>query len=767
MPFFTSGHLRRHKRAATSVIAAAALGLSAAVAVTAAPAGASASPLYENPHASPQARAADLAGRMTLAEQIGQMVQIQVGKIYGNCSGYSPGPVNPSCEKDVLVTDGAGSILSGGGDVPGQGAYPNTPQTWASQINALEKYSIDNTRLHIPIVYGADVVHGENDIVGTTLFPQQIGLGASFDQQLVTRVQDSASQAAAATNVRWAFAPVADVDTNSRWGRYYEPFGEDPTLNGALAADAVRGLQSTGVVASSVKHFAGYGGAASGLDRTPADISLRAFEEDQLPSYATAIKAGALSVMVDSGSVNGIPATGSRYLLTDVLRGQLGFTGVVISDWGDVASLATAYHIAPDYEHAIADAVNAGVDETMEPYDADSFVAGLTKAVSDGLVSPARIKQAAERILLMKFRLGLFDHPYVDASTAGKILGADLPLARTAAAESAVLLRNAGGVLPLKTSDKIVVTGPAADSVADTLGGWSVGWQGVPSGSAETAVTVKQGLVNAAGSNVTYAATQADAVSAMASADAAVLVLGRGPGAEGPNDTADPTLPAGQQAEVAALEATGKPVIVVLIDDRPDVLGTAGTADAVLMGWRPGTEGGDGIADVLYGKVNPSGRLPVSWPALSNNQPNSYRLTTLPGTGSDPAPAYPFGYGLSYTTYTSNVTAVSASPGGVSVKVAVANTGSTAGDLVVPVFASQPVSAVLVPSKRLAGFTRVSLAPGQSATVTVQVPDSALAVVQGDINAEGPPTLEHGQYVFSTGTAGAAPAATPANSLNL
>jgi beta-glucosidase len=273
--------------------------------------------------------------------------------------------------------------------------------------------------------------------------------------------------------------------------------------------------------------------------------------------------------------------------------------------------------------------------------------------------------------------------------------------------------------------------------------------------------------VNAAGSNVTYAATQSDAVSDMANADAAVLVLGRGPGAEGPNDQQDPTLPADQQAEVAALQATGKPVIVVLIDDRPDVLGTAGNANAILMAWRPGTEGGDGVADLLYGKVNPSGRLPVSWPALSNNQPNSYRLSTLPGTGSDPAPAYPFGFGLSYTSYTSNVTAVSKSSGGVSVSVAVANTGSAAGDLVVPVFASQPVSAVLVPSKRLVGFTRVHLAAGQSATVTVHVSNSALAVVQGDVNAEGPPTVEQGQYVFSTGTAGAAPSATTANSLNL
>lgn len=731
-----------------------------------------AGPVYQDRHASPQARADDLVRRMTLAEQIGQMVQIQVGKLYGDCSGYNAGPVNATCENQVLTVDGAGSILSGGGDVPGEGAYPNTPQTWAEQINALEKYSIDHTRLHIPIIYGADVVHGENDIVGTTLFPQQIGLGSTFDPALVQAVQTSASTASAATNVRWAFAPVADVDTNSRWGRYYESFGEDPVLDGTMSAAAVSGLQSSGIVAATVKHFAGYGAAQSGLDRTPTDLSLRSLEEEQFPSYAAAVHAGALSVMVDSGSVNGIPATASHYLLTDLLRGQYGFDGVVISDWGDVAALATNYHVAPDYEHAIAIAVNAGIDETMEPYDADSFVSNLTKAVHDGLVSPKRIQQAASRVLAMKFRLGLFDHPYVNAAQANAILGADTALARRAAAESAVLLRNQNNVLPLSRSAKLVVTGPAADSVADTLGGWSVGWQGVPAGSSETAVTVLRGLQNVGGANVTYAPTQAAAVGAMGNADAAIVVAGRPPGAEGPNDQRDPTLPADQQALVSALQATGKPVILVLIDDRPDALGSAASTTALLMAWRPGSQGGNGVADDLYGTVDPSGRLPVSWPQLATDQPNGYRQQTMPntynGTGPVYQPLYPFGAGLSYTSYTATVSGVSASRGGsVSVRVATANTGTRAGDLVVPVYASQPVSSVLVPSKRLVGFTRVHLAPGQSTAVTVSVPASALAVVPGDVNGAGPMTVEHGQYVFSTGTAGAAPTATATNSVLL
>ena len=743
-----------------------------AVAGLTAAAGSAASPaLYLDRHASPAARAGDLVGRLSLDEQLGQLVQIQVGKLYGDCGGYTPGPLNPGCAQDVLAKDLAGSILSGGGDVPGAGYYPNTPQTWATQINALQKYAIQHSPHHIPIVYGADVVHGHNDVVGTTLFPQQIGLGASFDADLVRRVQVSAGRAAAATNVRWAFAPVADVDTNSRWGRYYESFGEDPTLDGTLAAAAVRGLQATGRVAATVKHFAGYGASDSGLDRTPTDMSLRSFQTYQLPSYARGLDAGALSVMVNSSSVNGIPATGSHYLLTTVLRHQLGFDGVAISDWADVAALWNKYHVVGDYEHAIAKAINAGVDVTMEPYDADSFITNLKAAVHDGLIAKSRIRQAAKRVLTMKFRLGLFDHPYVNASAADDILGADTALARRAAAESSVLLRNQGGTLPLSTSAKVVVTGPAADSVADTLGGWSVGWQGVPSGSSEDAVTVREGLQNAGGANVTYAATQSEAVSAAGGADAIVAVLGRGPGAEGPNDQRDPTLPADQQALVTALKQTGKPVIVVLIDDRPDVLGDAGTADAILAAWRPGTEGGNGVADLLYGKADPSGRLPVSWPARATDQPNSYLYETMPstynGNGAVYQPAYPFGFGLSYSTTSSSVTSVARAGGSVAVRVKVTNSGSRDASAVVPVYVSQPESSVLVPAKRLAAFTRVQVAAGTSRTVTVTVPRSALKIVQGDVDASGPPTLEHGTYVFSTGSVTDAVTASGSNSLAL
>ena len=725
-------------------------------------AAATGTPTYLDPHAPVQARVNDLLGRMTLAAKIGQMTQIEVGKIVGNCND-GPGPLNQTCAQDVLGTDAAGSILSGGGAPPTEDINgADSPQDWATAVNTIVQYSIGHNPLHIPVIYGADVVHGHNNVLGDTLFPEQIGMGATYDVPLEQAAQVSAGKAALATNVRWGFGPIADVDRDTRWGRYNESFGEDPTLDAGMEAAGVTGLQDSGQVAATVKHFAGYGAANTGLDRTDADMSIRWLQDDELPSYQAGLAAGAETVMVDSGAVNGVPATSSHYLLTTVLRDRMHFTGLVVSDWADVVALQNNYHLAADYEHAAAIAVNAGVDMAMEPFNADAFTAAVTKAVSDHLISMARINQAAGRVLALKFRTGVFDHPLVDPSTANQTVGMDSGLARQAAAESTVVLQNSGNVLPLPTTAHVTVTGPNADSVPATLGGWSIGWQGVPNGSPEQAVTVRKGLAELGGANVTFAASQADAVAAAATTDDYVVVVGNGPGAEGPNDKRDPSLPAAQQAEVAALVATGKPVVVVVVDDRPLALGSlvkpngGVTPAGLVMAWRPGTEGGAGVADVLYGAVNPSGRLPVSWPKLNSDNPNSYLLLTLPNTSNSSArtyqPLFPFGAGLSYTGYSFGTVSAARQGGSVRVQVAVSNTGTKDGDLVVPVYVSQPLSDPIQPAKRLVGFTRTHLAAGQSSTVTVTVPLSRLAVTQGDIDATAPPSVEHGRYVFSSGS---------------
>jgi beta-glucosidase len=722
------------------------------------PAAADKGEVYLRANAPVQARVQDLLKRMTLDEKVGQLEQIAVNRLLGDCN-WSGGDFNEACMKQVLADEATGSILSGGG----MGPKSNTPKDWAIMINTVQRYALEHSRLRVPIVYGVDAVHGHNNVLGATLFPHQIGFGATWNPALTGAAAESTQRAVAATGATWNFAPVADLARDQRWGRYYETYSEDPLLAGENAASAVRGLEngkSGRKVASSVKHFAGYSEPSNGHDRVPGDMSMRYLQDTILPSYKAAVDAGALTVMVNSGAVNGVPAHASRYLLTDVLRNQWRFKGVVISDWNDVLSLQRAYHVVNDYPSAIAASVNAGVDMAMVPPDDRTFHASAVDAVKRGLISQKRLDEAVGRVLWLKFTLGLFEHPYVDESKAdAAVLGTDSDLARKAATESMVLLRNSGGVLPLAAGKRIVVTGPSADSMANQTGGWTIGWQGIPAGVTVPGTTIAQGLKAGApaGTDVAYVPDGAEAANRAKSADAVVVVVGEKPGAEGESDSPRPELAAEQQRLVASLQATGTPVVVVVVSGRPLVLGAAGDTAGLLAAWLPGTEGGNAVADLLYGKANPSGRLPVSWPKNLGNEPMYYQQ--LPGTNGGPdsgySPAFAFGAGLSYTSYTIGNLTVSRSqvrPGDtVGVDVTVANTGSRAGDLVVPVYVSQPVSAVLVPAKRLVAFTRVTLAPGQSRTVHLTFPASRLAVTPGDVNGAGAPRVEAGSYQLSAG----------------
>jgi beta-glucosidase len=721
------------------------------------PAAADSGEVYLQAHASTQARVHDLLRRMTVNEKVGQLEQIALTRIQGDCN-WSGGALNEPCMRQVLATEATGSILSGGGMAP----QSNTPKDWATMINTIQRYAIEHSRLHIPIVYGADAVHGHNNVLGATIFPHQIGIGSAWDPALAQATAESTQRAVAATGVHWDFAPVADLARDQRWGRYYETYSEDPLLAGSTAASTVRGLQdgvSGRPIAATTKHFAGYSEPSNGHDRVPADLSSRYLQDTILPAYKAAVDAGALTVMANSGAVNGVPVTASHYLLTDVLRGQWHFNGLVVSDWNDVRNLQTAYHVVPDYAGAIAAAVNAGVDLAMVPPDDRDFHTAALDAVNRGLISKSRLDEAVGRVLTLKFRLGLFEHPYVDQGLAdATVLGADRDLARRAATESLVLLRNENNVLPLSDSHKILVTGPSADSIPNQTGGWTIGWQGIPTGVTVPGTTILQGLQAGApaGTTVTYAAA-ADAPGQAAAADAVVVAVGEPPGAEGPADAPRPALAAEQQALVSALQATGKPVIVVVVSGRPLALGPAAGTAGLIAAWLPGTEGGNAVADVIYGKANPSGRLSVSWPKDIGNEPEYYQQ--LPGTNGGPdsgySPAFPFGAGLSYTSYSFGAVAVdrpSARPGDtVGVSVTVSNTGARSGDLVVPVYVSQPVSGVLVPPKRLIAFTRVTLAAGQSRTVHLTFPASRLAVTPGDVIGAGAPRVESGAYTVSSG----------------
>ena len=778
----------------TAGVAAIALaGALSASAVTAAPASAGGRPAYLDAHLPVQARVSDLLGRMTLPEKIGQMVQIEATQVTDTTTACTSqggfNMPNPTCEQKILVDDHVGSILAGGTDVPidttGKGGIGNTGLDWANEYNLMQSYAMKHSRLHIPVIFGVDAVHGFGHPWQAPLFPQSIGMGATWDPSAARAGGEVTANALRATGWNWAFAPVQDIARDNRWGRYYETWSEEPALAAAMGAADVRGMQSGGQgglgVSATVKHFAGYSESINGHDRVQAELPLRYLQDQFLPSYAGAIHAGAGAVMVDSGSVNGIPATASHFLLTTELRHRLGFRGVVISDYGDVPALATTYHMASDLAGAAALAINAGVDMAMLPFNADQWQTAVQQDVGDGAISRARIDQAVRRILTLKFDLGLFDHPLVNASKADAVVEAGRNVTLRAARESITLLRNENNALPLAPSSKLVVTGPSADSMTNQLGGWSVSWQGVfgaghvccmgPADQIPPGTTVLKGL-QAEDQNVTYAPDQDTAVTDAASADAVVVAVGEKAYAEGLGDNPAPALPPDQQALISALEKTGKPVIVVVIAGRPLGLGPAENANGLLMAYQGSTEAGRAVADAIFGKIDPSGKLPVTWPSDAattggdfntgaasplGDQPKVFDQLSYTGSGQGSGynPLYPFAFGLSYTTFSvSGLTATSSVSrhGTVTARFTVSNTGSRAGTDIVPVYVHQPVSAVLVPDQRLVTFTRVTLNAGQSRTVQVSFPVSALAVTPGDIESASPPSVESGSYQVQIGT---------------
>jgi beta-glucosidase len=731
-------------------------------------------------------RVADLLSRMTLLEKVGQMGQINVEVLQGSPdTPWDRGPLNPALLADVLDKNQIGSILSGGGAWPPVG---DDGKAWADEINTIQQFALDHSRLRIPIIYGADAVHGHNNLVDATMVPHQIGLGATFDPWLAQQLGRATASAVRATGVTWDFAPVLDTQRDLRWGRSYEPFGEDPVLTGAMGAATIRGLQghdlsSPNSVAATAKHFVGYSAPDSGFDRTNATIDDNELQSLHLPPFAQGIDAGVATVMVNSGSVNGVPVHASHHLLTDVLRGQLHFKGVVISDWQDVENLITKYHVASNMEDAISQAVNAGLDMSMIPLDAGSpdngFVPNLLKAVADGKVTEARINESVARILTLKFRLGLFEHPFVDADKANAAVEnpATHQLARKAAQESLVLLRN-DGTLPLSKhhARRILVTGPASDSPTNQLGGWSIGWQGAfnlpPDIPIPEVTTIKEGIQQAAGhgtqvvwkqgapvadttnrispdgttnpnlpqppdplndpANATAAAQRAEAVDAAKHADAVVVAVGESPYAEGQGDDATPALPLAQAKLIDDLKATGKPVIVVVVAGRPLKMDhQLDEANASLMAFLPGTEGGGAIADTLFGKASPSGRLPVSWPKDSSQFPLAYNE---PGKPYDPR--FAFGYGLSYTRFKlGNLRAPWHASAGerINASVDVANVGHRPG--------TDTVLAFLVSgdgSRRLVAFDRVDAGHhrhgGGTAHLTFSAPAGSYKLVVGNLS---------------------------------
>ncbi|NJK43508.1 MAG: beta-glucosidase [Pleurocapsa sp. SU_196_0] len=660
---------------------------------------------YQNPDLPLETRVADLLSRMSLPEKAGQMVQVNVTRLMGS-GPWDRGPLNTGFLEDVLGKAQVGSVLSGGGAAP----VPNTPRAWAEMTNALQRFTLSKSRLKIPLLYGADGVHGHNNVPVATMFPHNFGAAAAFDAKLGEQMALSTARAMRATGVRWNFAPDADLGRDPRWGRFYETFGEQPALASSFVAAQVRGFQG-GSVAATVKHFVGYGLAPDGRDRAPATVSDTDLRELLLPPFRAAIDAGAMSLMVNSGALNGEPVHASGRLLTNLLRGELKFGGVVISDWDDVANLKTVHRVASSDAEAVQQAVMAGVDVMMVPIEAASTAAVLVKLVEGGQVTRARVDEAVSRVLTLKFKLGLFEQPFVDETQADAAM-LDRDLARRAASATMTLLKNDAGVLPLSSDTKtLLIVGDAANDASRQLGGWSVEWQGLPAGSAVSAVTIVQGIKAAAPSSLRLmfdSGTDATRLQRAArDADAIVAVIGETPYAEGKGDNPSLNLPVDQLEIVRNLRNLGKPVVTVLFAGRPvNLESVLPVSNALLMAYLPGSEGGRAVADALFGARNPSGRLPFSWPKTASQLP-----ATL-GTTAQNAPLYPFGTGLSYTTFEAQNPRFTAP---LEVSLDVTNTGKRAGTRTVLAWTRDGSR------ERLVGWASVSLKAGERQTVQITV----------------------------------------------
>ncbi|MGI5241567.1 glycoside hydrolase family 3 N-terminal domain-containing protein [Dactylosporangium sp. CA-139066] len=571
---------------------------------------------YLDPSLPVPQRVADLMSRMTLDEKLGQMTQAERG----------------SASAADVTQYRLGSVLSGGGSAPS----PNTAASWADMTDNLQRGALA-TPLKIPLLYGSDAVHGHNNVVGATIFPHNIGLGATRDPALAQQVGRVTADEVRGTGVQWTFSPCVCVARNDRWGRTYESFGEKPELPVSMAT-IIDGYQSGGVLATA-KHYVGDGGTTGGVDQGDTQLSEADLRAIHLPPFQEAVRRNVASVMVSFSSWNGQKMHGNDYLINGVLKGELGFNGFVVSDWNGIDQIEGGEGFTAS---EVRRAVNAGIDMVMVPTEWKSFITTLRGEVQAGRVTTARIDDAVRRILTKKFEYGLFEHPFADRNLTGTVgSAAHRQVARQAVRESQVLLKNTGNILPLPKSGKLFVAGKSADNIGLQSGGWTVSWQGA-SGSTTPGTTILQGIRAAAGSSatVTYNASGAGIDRSYA---AAVAVIGETPYAEGQGDRpGSMSLDATDLQTLSTLKAAGVPVVVVLVSGRPlDIAAQLPDWSALLASWLPGTEGA-GVADVLFGDYAPTGKLPVTWMQSASQEPIN---------DGDGKPAlFPYGFGLTYTT---------------------------------------------------------------------------------------------------------------------
>lgn len=699
-----------------------------------------------------------LMGKMSLDEKVGQTAEMAID-IIGNWQG-DEFVVDQAKLQKVIGQYKVGSILN----APGKAL---TPQNWYKVISAIQELSMKT--MGIPCVYGLDQNHGTTYTLGGTIFPQNINMAASFNRDLVHKAAEVTAYETRAANCPWTYSPTVDLSRDPRWPRMWENYGEDCFLSAEMCRAAVMGFQGTDKnnigsrhVAVSLKHYLGYGSPRTGKDRTPAYIPEFEIREKHLAPFKAGVEAGALSVMVNSASVNGVPVHMSKHYLTDVLKKELGFDGVVVTDWADINNLYTREMVAKDKKDAIIKAINAGIDMTMEPYDL-TYCTLLKEAVNEGKVPMARLDDAVRRVLRMKFRLGLFDTPNTKMKDYPKFGAKEYAqLSEDAAVETQVLLKNEENILPLKQGLKILVTGPNANTMRPLDGGWTYTWQGDADNFAQSKNTIFEALQQRFGKNnviyepgVTYKMSGKyweentpeieKAVQAAAHADIILACVGENSYCETPGNLNDLALSDNQRNLVRALAKTGKKIVLILNLGRPRIIADIEPlASAVVNTLIPGEHGADALARLLAGDDNFSARLPYTYPRYSAALTTyDYRVSEESGTmeGAYDYNAlidvqWPFGYGKSYTTFSYGDLKTDKTDFGlndnITVSIDVTNTGKREGKVSVLLF-SRDQHASLVPEvRRLRAFTKINLKPGETQTVSQTIKARDLAFVGTD-----------------------------------
>jgi len=710
----------------------------------------------------------DLLSQMTLEEKVGQMTQITLDAIGNGKEVFAsniPFAIDTIRLHKALVEYHVGSILNTTNN------YALPPAQWNAIIGQIQKTATQQTRLKIPVIYGIDAMHGSTYTVGAVMFPQEITLAATFDPQQAYNMAKVSAYETRACGIPWNFSPVLDLGADPRFSRQFEGFGEDPYLVTVMGEQVIKGYEgitdSIGnptKLASCLKHFLGYSVPFSGKDRTPAFVPENVLREYHLPAFKAAVEAGVETVMINSGLINGVSVHASHDIITKLLKEELKFQGFVVTDWMDITNLQKRDKIAQTNKEAIKLAINAGIDMSMVPYDYVSFSKDLVALVKEGEVKESRIDDAVRRILKVKMKLRLWETPVTKLSDYPEFGSkAHEKLAYNAAAEAITLLKNTKAILPLSKTAKVLVVGPNANNMRSLNGGWTYSWQGDKveqfAGDYNTILEAIQKEIGE--KNVRYVPGVsyieggkyyeekedqfAQAISAARGVDAVILCLGENTYTEKPGDLNDLNLSELQIRLAKEIAKTGKPIILILNEGRPRCISTIEPQmQAVVQIYLPGNYGGDALADVLFGDINPSGKLPYTYPAYPNSIVNYYHKYSeeqKPSEGaykyeSDYNPQYEFGFGLSYTIFEYRNLKLSkqtfTSTDSLQIRVEVRNTGKREGKETVMLFTSDLYASISPDVKRLRRFKKINLMPDETKIVTFTLSAKDLAFVNID-----------------------------------